>query len=229
MVSGIPFKQRILNLFQFYKDFALSGGLASVLLGAAIVTFGVYNIHEQTKITEGGILGLILLIQHWTGVYPSILVPILDGISYLIAFKFLGRDFLKISLVATASFSLFFKLWEMFPPILPNLSDHLLVAAILGGIFVGVGCGLVVRQGASGCGDDALALAISKVSGWRISHAYLITDLSVLVLSLSYISLGRITYSLITVLISSFLVEFVQNFGLKKNEAVEVVTAKTNK
>lgn len=215
MESFITIKKRIENLMEFYRDFALSGGLKAVLLGAAIVTFGVYNIHEQTKITEGGILGLILLIQHWTGIYPSILVPLLDGISYAIAFRYLGKDFLKVSLVATLSFSGFFRLWELFPPVLPDLSNHLLLAAILGGIFVGVGCGLVVRQGGSGSGDDALAMTISKVSKCRISHAYLLTDFSVLALSLSYISLGRISYSVVTVLISSFLVEFVQNFGRK--------------
>ncbi len=215
MIAQIIFKRRLANLIIFYKNFAKNGGLLAVILGAAIVTFGVYNIHEQTKITEGGILGLILLIQHWTKINPSILVPVLDGLSYLIALKCLGRDFLKISLLATTSFSMFFKLWEMFPPILPDLSNHLLVAAILGGIFVGLGCGLIVRQGGSGSGDDALAMTISKASGWGISRAYLLTDLSVLVFSVSYISLGKIWYSLVTVLISSFLVEFVQNYGKK--------------
>ena len=213
-------KDFFIDLWAFYKEFALSGGLASVLLGAAIVTFGVYNIHQQTGVTEGGILGLILLIQHWTGVYPSVLVPILDGLAYAFALRYLGKDFLKVSLVATVSFSLFFKLWEMFPPILPDLSNHLLLAAIIGGIFVGVGCGLVVRQGGSGSGDDALALTISKLAKCRISHAYLVTDLSVLLLSLSYIAMGKMVFSLITVLISSFLVEFVQNFNRKSVETV---------
>ena len=37
------------------------GGL---LLGTAILSFGLYNIHSQASITEGGVLGLQLLIQH---------------------------------------------------------------------------------------------------------------------------------------------------------------------
>ena len=41
---------------------------------------------------------------------------------------------------------------------LPDLSGHPLIAAILGGLFVGVGVGLIVRQGGSSGGDDALAL-----------------------------------------------------------------------
>ena len=85
-----------------------------------------------------------------------------------------------------------------------SLADYPLLAALAGGCFIGTGCGLVVRQGASCAGDDALALVISKVTGCRISRAYLLTDVSVLVLSLSYIPAGRIVYSLITVTVSSF-------------------------
>ena len=77
---------------------------------------------------------------------------------------------------------------------------------------------LSVRQGASCAGDDALALVISKVTGCRISRAYLLTDVSVLVLSLSYIPAGRIVYSLITVTVSSFLIDFIQNFGVQKED-----------
>ena len=88
--------------------------------------------------------------------------------------------------------------------------------------FIGIGCGLVVRQGASCAGDDALALVISKITGWGISRAYLFTDLTVLVLSLSYIPVKRIIYSLITVTISSYLIDFITNFGrAKENTAAE--------
>lgn len=225
MDSKFKIRKQASDLLKFYRDFALCGGLFSVLLGAAIVTFGVHNIHQRTSLTEGGILGLILLIQHWTGVYPSILVPVLDGLAYAFALRYLGKDFLKVSLAATLSFSLFFRLWEIFPPMLPNLSENLLLAAVVGGIFVGVGCGLVVRQGGSGSGDDALALTISKLTKCRISHAYLVTDLSVLLLSFSYISLGKIGYSLITVVISSFLVEFVQNFNRKSERIAKPIAA----
>ena len=71
--------------------------------------------------------------------------------------------------------------------------------------------GLIVRQGGSSGGDDALALVIGKITGWRLSRAYLFTDLTVLILSLSYIPLQKIVFSLVTVTISSWLIDFVQN------------------
>ncbi|MFV0413675.1 MAG: YitT family protein [Oscillospiraceae bacterium] len=80
-----------------------------------------------------------------------------------------------------------------------------------------------MRQGAFGAGDGALALAISKARGCRISQAYLATNITVLLLSLTYISFGRIIFSLITVCISSPLIEFVQNVGRKDASLLQQV------
>ena len=95
---------------------------------------------------------------------------------------------------------------------LPDLTDLPFLAAVLGGLFIGIGVGLIVRQGGSSGGDDALALVISKLSGWRLSRAYLFTDVTVLVLSLSYIPFRRIAFSLITVTISSLLIDFIKEW-----------------
>lgn len=134
----------------------------------------------------------------------------LDLLCYALAGRFLGRRFLGVSLFSTACVSLFYKLWELFPPLLPDLSGQPLAAALLGGVFVGVGVGLIVRQGGSSGGDDALALVIAHVSGWRLSRCYLFTDVTVLALSLSYIPFQRIFFSLITVTISSLLIDRIQ-------------------
>ncbi|MEA4891363.1 MAG: YitT family protein [Peptococcaceae bacterium] len=186
---------------------------AVILLGTALLSFGLYNIHRQTGITEGGVLGLILLINHWTGMKSSLLSPLLDLLCYAFAFPYLGRDFLKVSVVSTLSLAGFFKLWEQFPPMLPDLSAWPLAAALAGGIFVGGGVGLVIRMGGSSGGDDALALTISRITSCRLSRAYLVTDVTVLLLSLSYIPLSRIAFSLITVTLSSFLIDLIQQKG----------------
>ncbi len=185
-----------------------------IILGAAICSFGLYNIHQQTGITEGGVLGMMLLINHWFGIPPSVITPILDISCYLLAFNYLGGQFIKISILSTLSVSLFFEFWELFPPVIPNLTAYPLLCALLGGIFVGIGVGLIVRQGGSSGGDDALALTISKITHWRISRAYLFTDFLVLGLSLSYIPFERIAFSIVTVMVSSLLIDFIQNFNL---------------
>lgn len=192
--------------------------VALMALGAAIATFGIHNIHRQSSITEGGTLGAVLLLNHWLGLSPAVLTPLLDGLSYLLALRVLGGGFIKKSLLATAFVALFFKLWESFPPMLPSMASAPLLAAVLGAVFVGVGVGMIIRQGGSGTGDDALALSIAKLARLPLARAYLVTDLTVLLLSLSYIPLKKILFSLITVTLSSYMIEGMQRIGKKKEK-----------
>ena len=196
--------------------------ILSILAGTAISAFGMVNIHQRVQITEGGVLGMILLLNYWFHIPTSLLSPILDAISYAAGFKFLGKEFLPRSIAATLSLAFFLRFWEVMPFRLPDLSAYPFLAAVFGACFVGVGVGLIVRQGISSGGDDAIALVISKLTHCKISRAYLATDLTVLALSLSYIPVTRIAYSLVTVTISSLLIDAVSSFRASKNGAEEV-------
>jgi len=196
-----------------------------IVLGACILSFGLYNIHERTGVTEGGVLGMTLLLQHWFGLSPAITSPVMDIACYLLAWHFLGNAFAKYAVAASLAFAASHALWEQFPPVLPDLSTFPMAAAILGALFVGLGVGLVVRIGGACGGDDALALTIAHVSRWPISRCYLFTDLAVLLLSLTYIPFARIVYSLVTVTISSVVIGRVQRLGVRAPEAETAVDA----
>ncbi len=190
--------------------------LLHILLGTAILSFGLYNVHSQSNITEGGILGATLLLQHWFHISPAVTELVLDVICYGLGLRFFGKRFLKYSLLATCSYSAFYALYEQFPPLLPDLTNHPLVAAVVGAIFVGVGVGIVVRVGVAACGDDALALVISKATRRPITFSYLITDLTVLILSLTYLPIKQIAVSLVTVMLSSFIIGKIEVIGQNK-------------
>lgn len=181
--------------------------------GAAILSFGLFNIHSRCGVTEGGVLGAVLLIDHWLSISPSIANPVLDFTCYFIGWRTLGNKFLKNAAFSSLSFSLCYSIWEKTGYILPDMSNIPLLAAVAGALFVGVGVGIVVKKGGACGGDDALALIISNMTGCRISRAYLFTDLTVLLLSLSYIPFSKIAYSLVTVTLSSVLVERMQSLN----------------
>ena len=187
--------------------------LLTALLGSAILAFGLCHVHAYSGVTEGGVLGLTLLLQHWLGISPSASGLVLNAACYLAGWRTLGRSFVLISLVAGGGFSLFYALFELLPPMFPMLAGHPLAAAVAGALFVGVGVGLVVRAGGASGGDDALALVISKVTGWPVSRAYLFTDVVVLALSLSYIPVRNIACSLVTVTLSSFIIGKIHTAG----------------
>jgi len=174
----------------------------TALLGSAILAFGMYNVHAQSGITEGGTLGLTLFFDHWFGISPSVTSAVMNVLCYLLGIKMLGRLFIVYSAVSTAGFSAVYALCELFDPLWPELADMPLTASILGAVFVGIGVGLCVRVGGAPSGDDALAMSLSKLTKLNIKWIYLITDLTVLALSATYIPISHLIFSLITVVLS---------------------------
>lgn len=183
----------------------------TILIGSFILAFGLYNIHAQTTITEGGILGMILLFNHWFNINPAFSSLVMDLLLFVFGIHFLGNNFLKYSLVATFSFSIFYSLAASWGPLLPWITQSQLLSAIVGGLFVGFGVGIVIRLGGACGADDTLVLILHELTGIKISQAYLIMDVTVLTLSLSYIPLENIIYSLITVTVSSKMVGLIKS------------------
>ena len=197
---------------------------AITLLGSFILAFGLYHVHSISGVTEGGVLGATLLLEHWTGISPALTGGIMNVLCYVLGWRLLGKEFIAYSALATAGFSGTYKICEQFPHLWPGLADMPLVAALVGALFVGVGAGLCVRIGGAPSGDDALAMSISHATGWKIQWVYLLSDLIVLVMSLSYIPVRRIGYSLFTVLLSGQLIGFVQNFNRTQETGADCVT-----
>ncbi|MBQ3048394.1 MAG: YitT family protein [Oscillospiraceae bacterium] len=191
---------------------------AVILLGSAILSFGLYNVHELSGVTEGGILGLTLFFRHWLNISPAVSGFILNGICYIIGWRVLGKGFIGYSIVAGGGFSLFYAICEQFDPLWPQLADMPLAASLIGAVFVGVGAGLCVRAGGAPSGDDALAMSICKKTKWDIRWAYLISDLTVLALSATYIDWKRLLVSLLTVVLSGQILGFVQKIGAPKGK-----------
>lgn len=181
--------------------------------GGAFLAFGLYHVHSFAQITEGGVLGLTLLLEHWFGISPAWSGLVLNLACYLLGWRTLGHMFLVYSAAATAGFSLCYGLCEQFPPLWPQLAAHPLAAALLGAVFVGLGAGVGVRAGGASGGDDALSMALSKRTGRPIEQIYLFSDLLVLGLSASYLPLRRLGYSVVTVLLSGRIIGLVERAG----------------
>ncbi len=188
------------------------------LLGSAIQAFGIANIHACAPVTEGGVLGLTLLMDHWLGISPAISNFVITALCYFLGWRMLGREFILYSAISIASYSVFYALIEPFAPCVPLFISSPLAAAISGAIFIGVGAGLCVRMGGATCGDDALAMAVSKATGLKIQHFYLMSDLTVLGLSLSYIPLNKLAWSLLTVVLSGQIIGWVQRIQLPQRK-----------
>lgn len=182
------------------------------VLGGGILAFGLYNIHSLSGVTEGGALGLTLLLHHWFGISPAWSGLFINFSCYAFGFRTLGTEFLFWSALSGGSFSAFYAIFEQFPRMWPGLSGMPLTAAFLGALFVGTGIGFCVRAGGAPTGDDALAMGLSSRFRIPIERVYLFTDLTVLALSVTYLPLGRIACSLLTVMLSGKIIGLIQRY-----------------
>ena len=187
---------------KLFKDIKIKNCIIAVL-SSTFLAFGLYHVDSLSGVTEGGVIGLNLLLEHWFGISPSVTNFVANVICYALGWKILGRIFLVYSAIATVSFSVAYRIFEQFEPLWPQLYNMPLVASVVGAIFVGVGAGACVRIGGAISGDDALAMGVSHLTGLKIQWV-------------SYIPLKRIGYSLLTVLISGQLIGIIQDFDISK-------------
>ena len=186
------------------------------VMSSAFLAFGLYHVHSVSGITEGGVLGLTLLLDHWFDISPAASGIVLNILCYLIGWRLLGMEFIAYSAIATAGFSIAYRIFEMSDPIWPDIYKYPLAAAVIGSVFVGIGAGLCVRVGGAPSGDDALAMSLSHLTKIKIQWIYLISDL--VVLALSYIPASRLVYSLITVVLSGQIIGVVKKIKFSKKE-----------
>lgn len=196
-----------------WKEIKLSSVLL-LLAGSALLAFGLYNVHSISNVTEGGILGLTLLLEHWFGISPSFSGFLLTALCYFLGWKILGKRFLVFSFISAIGFSVFYGIFEQFDPLFPQIGEMPFLAAVVGALFVGISVGICVRVGGAPTGDDALAMSLSSVLPVDIQWIYLASDLVVLFISLSYIPLNKNLYSLLTVLLSGQIIGIIQKIRL---------------
>ena len=196
-----------------------NGTLKSILLiiiGATILSFGSYNFNYQNNVTEGGVLGLLLLLQHVFNISPSITSVVIES-------KFFGKKFLLYSILSTITFSSTYKIWEKIGFLVSSFTNNMLIASILAGIGVGVGVGLVVRGGGASGGDDVIALLGNKLLKLKVNHVYLATDAIVLLMSLVYLDIKQVFFSIIAVTISGKIISIIYKDDEDNKDNIEEI------
>ena len=181
--------------------------VATIMIGATILAIGSYKFNYKNSVTEGGVLGLLLLIKNVFDISPSLTSLVIDLSLFALGTKFFGKKFLLYSILSTFTFSTMYNTFERIGFLVPNLEHNMLLASIL----VGIGVGLVVRGGGASGGDDVIALIGNKFTPLKVNHIYLISDGIVLFLSLVYLDFKQILFSLIAVTISGKIISIIYN------------------
>lgn len=178
-----------------------------MIIGNATMAFSLVNIHNQSGITEGGLLGMAVLLDRVLGWNQAITTFILNCTFFVLAVAILRKGFFKRAVFSAACYSIFYEIFQLIGPVLPSMQAYPIMAAIVGGLLLGSGCGLVVTRGAVAGGDDCYAMIVSHYTSLPLSKSYFSSDFIVLLISfLVYLPLGNVMCSLLTTSVSSFVI-----------------------
>ncbi|RNB80844.1 YitT family protein [Brevibacillus panacihumi] len=192
-----------------------------ILFGACLLAFAYYHINYQNHLSEGGFVGLGLLAKYAFDVSPALMMLVLDIPLLLVAWLVKGRQFIWNTVIASLVFTGFYEAFEMFSPIVMDMSSMMPVASLLSGVLTGLGTGLVLRFGAATGGDDILTLLLSKYTGLTVGTVFLLMDVMVLSLSFWYVPMKEMIYTILAVFISSRVINWSMGKGAASTEEVQ--------
>ena len=135
-----------------------------IVIGNAILAFGICGFITPHGIIVGGASGIGLIVKQITGIPLSLVVYAINIIMFIIGYFYLGKAFAAKTLLSTLIFPTFLTLFENMPSV-THLTSDLLLSSVYAGIFVGGGLGLVLRLGASTGGMDIPPLVLNKKTG----------------------------------------------------------------
>ena len=200
---------------QFFKEYII------VALACMVMAFNTSYFFIGNKLAQGGVSGLSLIIHYLSNIDMSYLYFALNIPLIILAYIFLGKNFLLKTLFATFVLSVFLKIFASFSEPL----EDILLAAIFGGAINGIAIGIVFYAGGSTGGIDIIAKIINKYTGIPISRILLTTDF--IVLSMVAVIFGKVIfmYTLISLVISSKMIDIIQ-VGIYSAKGITIITTK---
>lgn len=181
-----------------------------ILLGTAIMSFGLVHFNMQNKLAEGGFTGITLLLYFMFKWDPSYSNLILNIPLFFIGWKLLGRNAFFYTILGTVGLSVFLWIFQRYSIEMP-LKDDLLLAALFAGVFLGIGLGIIFRYGGTTGGVDIIARLVQKYAGWSMGRTMFIFDICVIGVSvLTYLNYKEAMYTLVAVFIGARVIDFIQ-------------------
>ncbi|MGG1659679.1 YitT family protein [Brevibacillus sp. NRS-1366] len=195
--------------------------IIAIIIGSAIMGFGINAFNIPNHLAEGGITGISILLK--------LLFPVVDqGIVFFalniplffLGWKILGRTSFFYTMLGTVSLSIFLSVFD--GVLLLPMQDRLL-ASLYAGVAVGVGLGIIFRYGGTTGGVDIIARLLQKYMGVSMGRTLFLGDILVIGASLIYLNLESAMYTLVVVFIAARVIDFFQD-GAYAGKALTIIS-----
>ncbi len=189
-----------------------------ILAGSVILAVGMNMFMVPNMLAPGGVSGLSVFFYHILGIPVGLTIIVLNVPLFIIGYFVLGARVVIQSVLGTFLFSLAV---EITAPLLPPATDDLLLAAVYGGLVMGIGVGLVFRYRSSTGGTALLSLILAKTAGISPGQALLWGDLVVLIMAVFIFGSEAAMYAALALFISIKVIDAIlEGLGLSKSAII---------
>ncbi len=199
--------------------------IIAILLGTAIMSFGLVYFNMENNLADGGFTGITLILYFILSIDPAFSNLALNIPLFIIGWKILGRNAFIYTLIGTLGVSVFLWFFQRYPFVSIPLDDDMTLAALFAGVFIGVGLGIVFRYGGTTGGVDIIARLGFKYLGWSMGKTMFLFDAAVITGSLIYLNYREAMYTLVAVFIAAKVIDFMQQ-GAYSGKAAMIVSEK---
>ena len=190
-----------------------------IIIGAFITAAALETFLLPNNIIDGGVIGLSMMAHYITKWNLGLLILCINMPFIMLAFKNLGVKFIVQTLFAISMLAIATNVFHGF-----HVTEDLILSAIFGGIILGFGVGLILRNNASLDGTEMLSITLSKKLKF-VSVGELLMIINLFIYSGAGFLLGwdRALYSILTYYIASKVIDAVLE-GLDKTKSVRIVS-----
>lgn len=198
--------------------------IVSIIVGALLFSLAVNLFVIPNEFGEGGVTGLTMITYYLYQWSPGIVSLILNALLLIVGYKFLDKTTTVYTIIAVFFNSLFLILTKNW-----NIgSDELIINAIFGGIFSGVGIGLIIRVGGTTARSTIIARILHKYLDWNVSYALLLVDLIVVFASYFIIGVQSLMFTIVMLYVATKIMDFIIE-GVNPKKAVTIVSQEQDK
>ncbi|MFD1427554.1 uncharacterized membrane-anchored protein YitT (DUF2179 family) [Kroppenstedtia sanguinis] len=192
----------------------------AVIIGAFITAYGLEAILIPNNVSDGGVTGLSIVGSQLIGLPLGLLIAALNIPFIFLGYKQIGKSFAIYSVIGIASLAYGTSIMHHIPTIIQG--DTLLVT-VIGGIIIGFGIGLALRNGGALDGIDMLAVLLARKLPFGTSDLILFLNLFVFIVVSTVFGLQGAFLSGIAYFIASKVIELVEE-GLSGSKTFKIIT-----
>lgn len=190
-----------------------------ILVGAAMAAVAIELFLVPNSIIDGGIIGISLILDYLTIVPFGILLVAINLPFLFFGYKYIGRNFFVSSIFAIVALAIF---QVPLHPI-PGVIDDPLLATVFGGILLGAGVGLVIRNGGALDGSEILGILLTKKLPFSVGEFVMFFNVFIFIWAGFVLGWEQAMYSILTYYIASKTIDIVIQ-GLDDTKAVIIVS-----